>query len=404
VTDGGFWKVVEPARWPSAPDRLSHSSTLEIQTCARRWALAHGDYTNTLGIAEYPRRLRKRTIAGQVTHLALQRIADSLREAGCVGPQDSRVPVALRGLGGISGVLEGCRDDVLKTLDGNRRAEPYAEVLRDDLARRIPGLRQQVQGSLQRIFGSSEPPRGTSQPDGIRRDGALSYGFHTEVKLAPSDIPWIGWADAIKLGPGQCEIIDFKTGQEDESHWDQLRLYALLWARDSRLNPTGRLATHLTLVYPGSSRPVEVPTEADLTVLESELIAVGARVGATLQEVPPLPFVATDSCRFCDVKHLCAEYWQPSSRPKLREESPAVVRSVELDVGERRGARSWSVSVIFDPFIEAGAEAILIGSPHVSVRRGSRLRIIDCRVEIADQDVPLIHIGPTTELFVLEEG
>ena len=403
MTDTDFWTVIEPAHWPSAPDRLSHSTVQDLQTCARRWALAHGDYTDTLGMADYPKRLRKRTIAGQVTHLALERIADCLREAGCVGPQDSRVPVALGGLGGISGVLEACREDVLGGLDGNPRAGPYAEVLRDDLARRLPALRQQVQGALQRIFGSSEP-LGASQADRVRRGGALPEGFHTEVKLAPDDIHWIGWADAIKLGPGHCEIIDYKTGQVDEAHRDQLRLYALLWARDSRLNPTGRLATHLTIVYPSSSQSVEVPAAADLSAMEADLGTVGARVRAALQMVPPPPSVATDSCRFCDVKHMCPEYWEPASRPKLREEPPAVVRSVELDVDERRGVRSWSVSVIFDPFLEAGADAVLVGIPHVSIQRGCRIRVIDCRVELVDQDHPLIHITPTTEVFVLEES
>jgi hypothetical protein len=366
--------------------------------------LAHGDYTSALGVKEYPRRLRKRTIAGQVTHLALQKIADCLREAGCVGPQDSGVPAALRELGGISRVLETCRDDVLGTLVGNPRAEPYADVLRDDLARRLPTLRQQVQGTLQRIFGSSEPPPGAGQGDRTPSGGALSDGFYTEVRLAPNDLPWIGWADAIKLGPGHCEIIDYKTGVVEEMHREQLRLYALLWARDSTLNPSGRLATHLTIVYPSESQSVDAPTEADLAAMEASLEGLGARVTTALRTVPPPPSVATDSCRFCDVKHMCPEYWEPESRPKLREEPPAVVRSLELAVADRRGVRSWSVNVMFDPFIEAGADAILVGSPHINVRPGTRLRVIDCRVEAADQDIPLIHIGPTTEVFVLEEG
>src|SRR5207248_340242 len=84
VTATSFWRVVEPARWPAAPERLSHSTVLDIETCARRWALAHADYTDTLGLTRYPSRFRRRTMAGQVTHLALQRIADCLREAGCV--------------------------------------------------------------------------------------------------------------------------------------------------------------------------------------------------------------------------------------------------------------------------------------------------------------------------------
>lgn len=382
---------------------MSYSTAQELEVCARRWGLSHADYSSSLGRPTYPRRPRKGLLAGQVAHLALQRIANALQSAGCVGPHDPGVVEALRSMGGISRVLEACARHVTAAYEGDPRAAPFMGSLELELMRRLPTLRQLVQGYLQRIFGISETPTRGVTHRGVSR-GPLPPGFHSEVRLAPPGIPWIGWADAIKLGPEHCEVIDYKSGLEDRTHEDQLRLYALLWWRDTQLNPEGRLATHLTIVYPGVSQSIPAPDALSLANLEADLRQRASRLVSSLSEAPPAASVSVGNCRHCDVKHLCSDYWLPAARPRLIEQEPSSIRALEVQIDGQLGIRSWSATVAFDSLLEAGTEAVLIGSAAKSFRPGAQLRLIDARIEESADGQPLVHLTSTTEIYLLEES
>jgi hypothetical protein len=112
--------------------------------------------------------------------------------------------------------------------------------------------------------------------------------------------------------------------------------------------------------------------------------------------------VAADTCRFCDVKQLCSEYWESGGRARLAEGEPPPVRALEIEVGARLGQRSWSARITSDPWLESGSEAILIGSATVEFPQGSRLRVIDCRVESPAQEPSHVYLVPSTEVFWLK--
>jgi hypothetical protein len=233
--------------------------------------------------------------------------------------------------------------------------------------------------------------------------GPLDPGFHPEVKLAPAGLPWVGRADAIKLGSDHCEIIDYKTGGEDLAHSEQLLLYALLWARDGRLNPSGRLATHLTIVYPGISQSVRAPDADALAQMEIDLRERADSITEELRRLPPRALVSADECRFCDVKHLCADYWDSAGSGRLTELAPPSIRSLELHVGARLGPRSWAAHVTFDPWMDSGSKVVIVGSPVVELRAGSRLRVIDARVDSRGEETARIFLTSGTEVFALED-
>jgi hypothetical protein len=202
-------------------------------------------------------------------------------------------------------------------------------------------------------------------------------GFHTEVRLAPSQLPWEGHADVIKITSESCEIMDYKTGAADPDHLEQLRIYAYLWLHDEEVNPAAEPATSLTIVYPGAAYSVEPPSPAAMEELGKELEQRANRGQAALSQRPPAALVGTDACRFCDVKHLCEDYWSPYGQELIHEASVPTMRSVQVEVLQSRGPRSWMTVVNADPYLPAGTHALLTTQDPIDVRPGGQLRLID---------------------------
>lgn len=400
MTDGAdFWRAVPPVTWPSPPSRLSHSAIVDIETCPRRWALAHADYSHLWGGKGYPRRPNVSALSGRVAHLALERISQAIRDAG--EPTFAGAALQLRALGGISRVLAECASVEIAHLDDNPRARDRSAALESELDRRIPELRLVVQSALnQALTGAATSS--AAEPYGPPMRNALGFGYHSEVELSPDDMAWVGYADAIRLTEDACEIIDYKTGEPSPSHEDQVRLYALLWARDSVVNPTSRLATRLVLVYPGIVREVDAPTHADLELLQRQLRERAAAAEVELLRSPPRANVTTEGCKFCDVKQLCQDYWTSVGQSDLRVLPEPWARSIQ---GVVRGHRGDSVTVIeveFDPYLAPGTEAVVTRLESEARAPGQRLRLMDVRiVDDPEAGGVVVNLGPKSEVFLV---
>lgn len=400
-----FWKVVEPDQLPSPPDRMSYSTLREIEACPRRWSLGRSDYRGSMRLRGYPRRPRTGSLAGEVAHLTLQRVAEALHDAGCLSPEDPAVVSVLRNLGGLSEVLKSCAEDVIARLDGNPRATRRLVQIRIGLIRRLPELRQVVQGTLQRMFGATAPPEPTGGSGSSRDEStrsSLGFGFHAEVELAPSSLGWVGVADAIKIAPRACEIIDYKTGEADPGHADQLRIYALLWARDGVINPEARPATHLTIVYPGTALFLPAPSGSELDELEIELHRRADSARVALQNQPPKAEVSVVNCRFCDVKQLCGEYWTADGQASIRAGSAPSLRCIQVEILEPLGVRAWRVAVELDPLLRPGTLALLVSQDAKPWEHSERLRLLDVHVEEPTEDrLHVIHLGSGSEAYLV---
>ena len=401
-----FWKVVEPDAWPSPPTRLSYSTLRGIEACPRRWALDRGDYTESLGVRGYPRRPRMGTLAGETAHHALQIVAEALHDAGCTSPEDPGVVGVLRALGGLSAVLNSCADDVIARFAANPRAAHRIPQIRVDLVRRLPELRRTVQGTLQRMFGVTAPPAsaaGQMEPSAEEsKRSALGPGFHAEVELAPAGLGWVGVADAIKIARHTCEIVDYKTGEEDPDHSEQVRIYAFLWALDGEINPERRLATDLTVVYPGTTRFVPAPSGPELDELEIELHRRADSARAALGYQPPRAEVSAANCRFCDVKHLCGEYWTREGQESVREGQAPSLQSLQVEILEPLSIRAWRVAVDLNPHLQGGTVALLLAQEAMSWQGGEQLRLVDAYLKESVEDhLHVIHLGSSSEAYLV---
>ncbi len=397
--EADFYRAVPPTVWPPPPKRLSHSAIADIETCPRRWALAHSEYPLLWSGKGYPHRPNLGTLSGRVAHLALERISRAVSEAD--DPTFAGAAIHLRALGGISRVLAECASVEIARLDDNPRVRHRSAALESELARRIPELRLVVQSALNRVLAGAEASPATDrQGPSLRR--ALGIGYHSEVELTPDGMAWVGYADAIRLTEDACEIIDYKTGEPSPSHDDQVRLYALLWARDSVVNPTSRLATRLVLVYPRTVREVDPPTLADLQTLERQMRDRAAAAEVELLHSPPKAKVTPDGCKFCDVKQLCQEYWTSRSQSHLAVLPEPWARSLQGVITGQRGNSVTLMAVEFDPYLPRGTEVVVTRLEGNARVPGQRLRLVDVRVrDDPDAGGAVVSLGPQSEVFVV---
>ncbi|HEX4076774.1 MAG TPA: PD-(D/E)XK nuclease family protein, partial [Candidatus Acidoferrales bacterium] len=157
----------------------------------------------------------------------------------------------------------------------------------------------------------------------------------------------MGIADYIGLSENSCEIIDFKSGSAEEDYALQIRLYALLWARDRRLNPEGRLANRLTLSYRTGAVDVPPPSKTELDELEQEMNHRSDMVRTSLAARVPEARPSRENCRFCDVRHLCSDYWNPETQRLFADEESdrANYTDVEVTIVSQQAMKCWKAFV-----------------------------------------------------------
>jgi hypothetical protein len=202
--------------------------------------------------------------------------------------------------------------------------------------------------------------------------------------------------------PSRAKSWTTRRGVADPDHPEQLRIYAYLWLHDEVVNPRAQPATSLTIVYPGTSRAIEPPSPTAMEELGKELEQRANRGRTVLSQRPPTALVGVDACRFCDVKHLCEDYWSPHGQELMREASAPTMRSAQVEVLQSRGPQSWMIAVKADPYLPVGTRALLTAQDSIDVRAGAQLRLIDVWVASSPEDGQYsLHLVSGSEVYYL---
>jgi PD-(D/E)XK nuclease superfamily len=403
-----IWQVVAPDVWPSAPSSMSFSTLNEMEACPRRWALNAATFSQIWTKRGYPRALQSAALEGSVVHLALERITAALLHENCTSLRDGTAVIALRGLGGFTAVLTGCVNDILSPLLENPRAAATLADTRRDIVAKIPSLRSRVQKLLSRIVfspGSARPPLSTPSPQ-IR--SPLTNGSHAEVRINACELSWHGIADLLLLSSEVCEIRDFKTGAKKDSHSLQLRIYALLWFRDSELNPTARSVTRLIVSYDDGDVEIPVPSEMQLELLERELRERTQIAKTAASTIPPNARPGQENCSLCSVRQLCPEYWQwLSTEAALTPIPGGQFTDLEVIITGRHGPTTWNGRVTSSQVCPTDTKVLLhVPVPRFEITPRQLLRIINAHItHIADNSVEgessqiVATLGRSSEVF-----
>ncbi|MBI2870506.1 MAG: PD-(D/E)XK nuclease family protein [Candidatus Omnitrophica bacterium] len=386
---------------------MTVSTLLEIETCPRRWALASADYPEIWAGHGYPPKPQISGLAGSAVHLALETVTKALVHAGCTSVRDAGAVRLMKSLGGYSKVLEDCVDRIVERFVGNPRAAHLLENSGSSLRTQIPELRTRAQVLLGRLRLLGRKAI-ADRPSEAKTRGPLLHGAFSEIELRVPRLRWKGRVDLLILSDDECEILDFKTGTENDQHLFQVSVYALLWGQDVELNPTGRLASRLRLAYRAGDVIVTPPSAAELTVLENEIVTRQEAAERAVAKKPPDAYPSADNCHSCNVRQLCDAYWGPETQEQLAMIADENQFSdVELRVIGRHGPSSWDGVIEFfcgKPGV-VGKRCVLRASQQgLDCQTGMRLRILHARItptiDGASQP-PVITLGVNSEVYVV---
>ena len=321
----------------------------------------------------------------------------ALTEANCKSAQSASAVLVLKRLGGFTAVLTAALDERLAQLEGNPRAQHRLEAIARSLHEQIPEMRKRVQATLART--SMVPGAGRDTGEGHARS-PLGDGSYPEVDLRSPQLHWAGRADLLTIRGNDIQITDYKTGDPDPHHAEQLRLYALLWAHDTERNPSGQLVSSLVLSYPNEDVRVPAPSNDELAELETVLAGRLSVARKTLSHRPPPARPAPDLCTHCPVRHMCEEYWQFIEAPALEPGMTALL-DFQVTVRERNGPRSWTCQIA-RPSGMKDTRVLLRVPEEVQLAPGQAIRVLTAIAE-ADEDHELLTLTVTSmsEVFSL---
>ena len=407
-----LYSCVQPVAWPSPPLRFSYSGLHEIETCPRRWALGNAEYPTIWQRHGYPGRVSEAALVGLVTHQAASVVTSRLGQMGCTSLRSANTVEAMKSLGGWTAVLKRCAEEILRHERDNPRVRSRLPGIRKTVLAEIPRMRHGLQRLIGRLklaprTGFAKVPSGQSA-----RSEAIGQGTHTEVFVEAQDLSMAGRVDLLVLHDDRCDVIDFKTGEPTDDHASQLRLYALLWARDGLRNPSGRLVDGLRISYLSHDVVLPAPSSRELQHIELALRERIAEARSMLRETPPLAVPSAENCRFCFVRHLCSAYWDLHTQRRLRSDAVSGPQALDMQLGQvrRHGPSSWDGTIEVATALKPD-HRVLLRSHHPdptaadALNRSRRVRILDAWLpnppSEGSTDIAVVSIGDKSEVFAL---
>lgn len=342
-------------------------------------------------------------LKGIAAHRALRLILSSLVQAGCVSTKSPEAIQVMRRLGGFSLVVRRIVDEAILREERNPRAKAFVEAVRCRIGPIVAAVREEVQAILStQPLAAATPVASGSSRSSVRKP--LTQGSFPEQELSDASSGWTGIADLLNITTAGIEIVDFKTGEYDKAHELQVKLYSLIWARDTSLNPAGKLVTKLTLRYIGREVEVRPLSEKELTSFQRILDERAQAAKGALKGASPLAKPSAENCRYCFVRHLCATFWTQEVQERIQRETGDDERrmDIEVDLVSPHGPHSWQAKVRVSRLwpVESSVLVRLNEYPHELVS-GQRLRILDAQIIGDEPNERVVVLHKTTELFLL---
>ena len=399
-----IWRVASPTQTAPNPEWMSFHVLSEAERCPLASTLRRSTYAQLWEGRGYPNRPTVSAAIGIVVHSAAQLLMRELMTDGVASNRDEGSFETLRRLGGFSAVLNKEVSAFVRNQGMNPRFQAVASAFERSLFSKLPRMRELLQELLSeqkwivRQFESGET-NSQNRRSLTQSRYRLRMGTSFEVELQDSALRWKGRVDAITLTNDSCSISDLKTGEQSESHIDQLKIYSILWEADRELNPDRLPIGELKIYYGSSSISLDHPTTQTIREWRSALTERTERVQQQLALSPVPAYPSVDNCRNCQTKLPCNEYWK--SRFQDAEDP---FQDLELTLVARRGDAGWLARETRNG---SGQRELLLtrpngGAPYWDeMASGALLRLTDAHFTARDGELPLVAPTTFSEILLL---
>lgn len=385
-----FYELHGPDAPPTRPQHWSFSGLTEWHACPKRWWLSRAAYPNAA--TPYPQGVGVAAIEGQLVHHALEHFADHVLSARGRGVRDYgqiRETFLARRV-----IQEQLTSVVRAELDSNPRVDAGLLLSKVSIDACVNAFKTAASRCLSRLFAAAGEAVDRGTPSQAGMGGA-------EVWVEVQQPPLCGKLDLFLDGA----VYDFKTGEPDSSHVDQVRFYALLvWLK------TGRRPKELVVFYARNQgvEVVPVPEGSDLLAMRERYASQVAEIHRIFENRAPIAKASVENCRYCPVRQLCDEYWVSGVTASLR-----CGEAADAEPDEYGGTRWGDLEVEALPEISSNggcvgyAQSRDLGRVRLSIdprrcpSRGTRpamARLLSSRVRSAE-DGWHVEVGSTTEVF-----
>ena len=377
------YELKAPSRWAAPPKQFSFSSLQGIAACPRRWQLVHSEWGTC---SRFPERAHPAAIEGQIVHEALDLLSRALGRVGRppLGSPEFQVAADSCGFWGFFAT---------QVDKWNSRAARHPRTGPGFIIRTAP---RELANRAVRLFREQYRPggRGAAHAEPAASDAGSvlarlrQYRALSEVRLEHPTLPLAGIIDLVALEEdSRVVIVDFKTGVVNDSHRDQLLLYAMLWWRVTELPPVQIEVQYL------DDRWDEAVSKADLERVERRIGKEIERAVEALSRQPG-PARPGPECGRCPVRARCDDGW-PHAEPGAALSGRTVdcevtVASVPTStgfIGSRRDGRE--LSIVYDAAIGKTLPLLTVGT---------RLRLVDA---VPTEAGAALEVRPWSECYLV---
>ena len=338
--------------------------------CPRRWALAQTEIPCFGGV--FPQKSSRSGVEGTLLHALIERFAhhSTLEGAEMFRPRRTL----------LEKVANWAKENA-----NNVRIDSKAlagQVRIEEILRSFEETCVHVKRPVRRLASVTSPA------------GASRTVAGPEVWLRDTESKLCGRADLVSAG----EIVDFKSGEQQDHHEKQLAFYAAL-----HLALTGRCPAALRLIYTSTNevREVPVPVTKELQLLLEELRQQAATADRQVKtgRFPAKP--ESTKCMHCHVRGLCDAYWEKiedQGQSGIADQAPLVDYS---PTAEARIERSALGIYIRDTW--AGLPSVLHLPKEVADKIGDavrKLRVLALRANTSAEGVRLAFTQ-SSEIYIV---
>ncbi len=295
-----IYEITAPIYHPSPPDKWSYSSLSLFKKCMKRWWLTNSKYSNSQE-GKYPAPSSIAIFHGNIIHTLLDKFNTHVKQ---VIDNSSDYTKVLQGFS----IRKTIHTELQRLLNKENRTNPRTSI--DYITSGID-LNYCI-NQFKTIIASVDfqKPSTQSTPSVSTKPNNNRTGGKRWIEI--NDPPICGKLDLVS----RQDIIEYKTGKEEEGHIQQILFYAYLWWKKHSTLPDS-----LIIIYTKTKiiKEIPLPTEAELNQYEKEL-----RENITIytskiihKEISVSPDRTT--CEHCSVKQLCNEYWNSDQTDILRE-------------------------------------------------------------------------------------